>query len=170
MRMLGVGLALVIAGSAWAQEEPLGPEEFLRLALHDAIADVEAGRAARTTMGTPPSVQQLGRQIIDETMARNDDLTRLAQEYGVVVTNQLLPEDRQAIEAMNKLKGEDFTHAYLRYLMTDLQQDLALYGNAARTLPEQRLRELAGEALPGLERNLMAARTVYDAQVAQTPR
>lgn len=152
---------------ALAQQQ--APEAFLQQAAADTIADVEAGRLLQGTAGIPDTVRQLGRDISGEAMQLNDRLVKLAGPRNVPLANQIPAEDRQALEQLKHLQGQDFARAYLRYVVTDLERDQALY-QAATGLDDAALAQFAREALPQLRNQLMVARAVQDSQVATMPR
>lgn len=145
------------------------PADFLRRAAADTIADVEANRLVQGAVDVPEPVRQLGRQLSAEAVQVNDRLVKLAGPRNVPLANQILPEDRAALEQMGPLQGADFTRAYLRYVIADLERDQALY-QAAAGLNDVALAQFAREALPQVRNNLMVARAVQDSQVATVPR
>lgn len=167
MRRTALVLCL-LASPAVAQQQPLAPEDFIRLAAADAIADVEAARLMQGNAGTPAPVRELGRQISAEANAVNDRLVHLAGPRNVPLANQIPPEDSRALERLAGLRGGEFSRAYLGYVVADLQRDQALYQAAAR-LPDEPVAQFARETLPQLNNRLMVARAVYDAQVAINP-
>jgi predicted outer membrane protein len=159
-------LALYLLISPAMAQAPLAPDDFIRQAAADTIADVEAARLMQANAETPASVRELGRQISAEAKQANDRLVHLAGPRNVPLANQIPPEDSRALQRLGGLHGGEFTRAYLGYVMADLQRDQVLYQTAAR-LADEPVAQFAREMLPQLNNRLMVARAVYDAQLAE---
>lgn len=144
-------------------------EEFIHNAIRDNIGDVELGRLAREHADAPDSVRQLGGILATENIELNGELARLAQSQGVAVSNQLLDRDREALEQLSGLSGDDFTNAYLSLVVSELERDLERYQEAARTADDPAIREFAETTAPRIQRQLQTARAVHDAQTAANP-
>lgn len=156
----------MLAAPAAAQQEPLAPDEFIRRAAADAIADVEAARLVQESAGMPAAVRELGRQISVDAMRINDRLVQLAAPRDVALANQIAPEDRQALEQLGTLTGTALARAYLGYVLVDLERDQSLFA-AASSLADPPVAQFARETLPQLGNRLMVARAVHHAQVAE---
>lgn len=144
-------------------------EEFLLRAAEDNIADVEAGRMAQSTDTVPPPVQQLGRRISSDALQINGRLSKLADQRGVHIANQIPPGDRLALERLSKLQGPAFTREYLGYVLADLDHDRGLY-QVASGLDDPTVAQFAKDTLTQIETELQMARALYDSQVASAPR
>lgn len=155
--------------AAQPQASGLDTTDFIRQAVQDNIADVEAGRIAQSSQTAPQSVQELGRRITQDSIQWNGELAKLAQANNVPITNQLVPQDRQALDQLSQMQGDAFTREYLRYVISDLEQDVRMYQQAAQSAQDQQVQQFAQATLPKLQEHLTTARTVYDAQVAATP-
>lgn len=144
-------------------------EEFIHNAIRDNVGDVELGRLAREHEDAPHSVRQLGAIIATENIEINGELARLAQSQGVAVTSQLLDRDRETLEQLSGLRGDEFTNAYLSHVVTELERDLERYQEAARTVDDAAIRQFAETTAPRIQRQLQTARAVHDAQTAANP-
>ncbi len=161
-------LAVLLFPLSALADNAMTPEDFIRQAAEDNIADVEAGRMAQSTETVPASVRQLGRQITADAMHMNDRLSKLAGARAVPLSNQITAADRQVLSRLSKLQGQAFAREYLRYVMGDLEQDRARY-QVASTLEDPPVAHFAKEVLPELDKELQVARALYDAQVATVP-
>ncbi|MBC7906255.1 MAG: DUF4142 domain-containing protein [Rhodospirillaceae bacterium] len=154
--------ALLVPAVGAAQS--MTAEDFIRQAVEDNLADVEAGRMAEGTGTLPLSVQQLGRQISSSSMRMNEELSRLAASRGIVPANQIRASDRHTLERLSKLQSGTFTREYLRSVLADLEHDRALF-QIATALEDPGVAQFARNTLPEIEKQLQVAGAVYDAQV-----
>ncbi len=164
-----LALAAAPVAAQQQQQQPFQPKDFVQQAIQDNIADVEAGRVAQGVQSAPAAVQQLGQRITASSIAMNGDLAKLAQRMNIPVTNQLIPQDRQELDRMATLQGQDFGRQYLQYVISDLRHDIQLYQQATQA-EDPMLAHFARQVLPTLEETYALAQQVQEQQTAQQPR
>lgn len=165
-----VALAAAPAAAQQQQQQGFQSKDFVQQAIQDNIADVEAGRIAQSIQTADPSVRQLGQRITAQSIEMNGDLAKLAQRMNVPVTNQLVPDDRQALDRMAKMQGQQFSRDYVGYVISDLRQDIEMYQQAAAQAEDPMLAHFARQVLPTLQETYAMARQVQEQQTAEQPR
>lgn len=167
--VLALAAAPAVAQQRQQQQQAFQPKDFVQEAIQDNIADVEAGRVAQGVQSAPAAVQRLGQRITASSIEMNGDLAKLAQRMNVPVTNQLIPQDRQELDRMSTLQGQEFGRQYLQYVIADLRHDIQLYQQATEA-EDPMLAHFARQVLPTLEETYALAQQVQEQQTAQQPR
>lgn len=166
MRTVPVFVALLgMAAPVWAQEA-LTADEFVRQAVEDNIADGEIGRMVQNDPSLPQGVQQVGLALARSSTRINGALVDIAAQTDVRLSNTPSEQDRQMIQRLSRLEGEEFTREYLQFVINDLERDATFYQEATE-IESPEISQLAKETLPVLQTNLAMARKVWDEQVAQ---
>ncbi|MGE5545475.1 MAG: DUF4142 domain-containing protein [Solirubrobacterales bacterium] len=170
MKVVAAVTAVLLAAlPAMAQrEEPLTPEDFLKRAMQDNIADVEIGRLVQSDPSLPADVQAVGREISRRSLDLSGELTKLSAELKIPVGNQISEQDRQMIQRLSRMQGAEFVREYLQYVVNDLEHDATLYEKGAQS-DNPSVRRVASQALPAVKADVARAREVYDQQVANKP-
>lgn len=161
-------LAVVPAAAQDQEASAADPSGFIRRAIEDNIAAVEAARLARKMPDAPDPVRQLGERIGEDNTRWSGKLALLADRHGVRVSAQLPRNDRAVLDGMSKLRGTEFTRAYLEYVIDDLNGTIGLYRQAERS-QDQTVADFARQTLPEMEDQLRTAQAVYGAQLAAEP-
>lgn len=143
-------------------------DQFVREAIRDNLADIEAARLAQANAAATPTVQQLGARIARDATQTSAQLARLASERNTQVSSDLAAEDRMALDRIGKLQGQEFGRQYVQWLVTDLEQDQRLYQQAAQS-GDPAVSQLARQALAAIQANLQAAKDIQASQAAAAP-
>jgi len=119
------------AALAQPQRNSLGENDiaFLRMAQPLAAASLATARIAiiRAEHG---SVRKLGRDQLADQTADNEELKRLAAQHDIRLPAQ--PGLPRTVQALERLSGEDFDHAYLRLQKADSELALRLFEQQVR--------------------------------------
>lgn len=160
---------VLVAGLGFAApslaQEALTADEFLRQAIEDNVADVEFGRMVRADPSLPSGVHQVGQALARTSAEMTGTLVRLAGAAGVPPTTEPAEQDRQMIQRLSRLQGDEFTREYLLYVINDLERDIKFYQGAAE-MDSPDIRRFAQDAVPVLQTNLATAEKVLEEQTA----
>jgi putative membrane protein len=169
--ILGTALLSVLAwaGSAVAQDQngryynegnapPISPStsEFLQQAAIGNMAEVRMGMIARNR-ASDPAVRDFGDQMVQDHSQAIDQLRDMARDKGWPLPGTLDTEHRMAIQRLRSRSGDDFDRLYMRMMVRDHQEDVAMFRDYARNGDDPDLRAWARETLPTLYRHRQLA-------------
>lgn len=165
---VAVSAFLALAATAALAQEALTVEDFVRRAAEDNRADAEIGGMVRNDPALPQGVHRVGGAVADTASRLDGPLAALAQSHQVRLGSELGEQDRQMIQQLSRIQGEEFTRDYLQFVINDLERDIKLYQDAAG-IGSAAVGTFVEETLPALRANLALARRVWDEQTAQAP-
>jgi len=154
-RLIGGAAAalLLMAGAASAQ--PHEDRHFLQDALRGDNSEMMLGQlAAERAMS--PRVRDYGRTLHDDHAKARDEALRVAGQFGVRDTNDVMPEARREAQKLRHLRGRAFDREFVRYMVQDHRKDIADFRKEARERGP--VGQLAAQTLPDLQKHLAMAR------------
>lgn len=134
---------------------------FLRDALQSGFNEIMAAQLAREKASTQ-QVKDLAQTLIDDQGAISQKLVAIAKDTGVDIpdfhepTLIRVPEGVPADE-LSGLSGEQFDREFIAMQVTNHQEAIEMFENIAETTPNQRIRAVAEESLPLLQKHLERA-------------
>ncbi|HLY75975.1 MAG TPA: DUF4142 domain-containing protein [Planctomycetota bacterium] len=143
--------------------EALADQDFLIQAAQANLSEVELGRLAERK-STIADVRSFGLHMVDDHSASMAELTKLAQKKGIRLPTG--PDESQKKEAarLSEKKGGDFDKEYIRMMVADHVQAVALFKEQADHAAEPDVRSWAEATLPTLRDHLRMARDL-DARI-----
>lgn len=119
------------AALAEPERNSLGESDtaFLRMAQPLAEAGIATARIAIIRAGHS-AVRKLGRDQLADQTTDNEELKRLAAQHGI--TLQAQPGLPRTLQALERLSGDDFDHAYLQLQKADSELALRLFEQQVR--------------------------------------
>jgi putative membrane protein len=152
-----IGLALP-AGSSAAQHHggktsrkaPAASAEFMKKAAEGGMAEVQLGNVA-VRRAESPDVKQFGQRMVDDHSKANDELKQLAEEKGVALPKDVDAKHKADMDRMSKLSGAEFDRAYMRHMVNDHNEDVALFEREARQTNDPDLKAWIEKTLPVLK-------------------
>jgi putative membrane protein len=166
---LALSLALVVcarapAGDKAAKKPAPGKAIVLRVPrfLPSALA-IGAGQVSLAELAgeraAKKQTRSLARALAKDHKRINGKLKDLARERGLGMPGPS-DETRRALARLAKLKGITFDRAYLRLVVQDHLQAIALYKAQARSTDDVELRDFAARTLPALRGHLEQAQAL----------
>lgn len=95
-------------------------------------------------------VRDFGALMVKDHSAANDKLMNIVAAKSIVLANNAPMRD----DELSKLSGEAFDKAYVKKMLKDHEEDVALFEKAAGTVPNKAVREFASQTLPTLKEHL----------------
>lgn len=125
-------------------------KKFVLLAGAGGMLEVELGRLAAEKAASD-AVKQFGQRMVDDHSKVNDELKVLADEKGIVLTQQLGETDRAMRDKLAQMSGAEFDRAYMSHMVKDHRMDLTQFQRYARTGGDPEVKAWAGKMLPVLQ-------------------
>ena len=158
-----LAIALSASFQAWAASGTLSSSDvkFVQKAAGGGIGEVELGKLAQQKAVREETKQFATRMVEDHTKA-NDDLARVAQANSVNLPQEMDKDARKDMDKLQKLQGMDFDRAYMKHMVEDHKEDIALFEKEAKDGKDAKVKAFAEKALPTLKEHLKLAEETYE--------
>jgi putative membrane protein len=149
--------AVCLAGVVRADAKKVSDQEFIKEAAQGGTAEVKLGELAQENASSP-AVKKFGRRMVEDHSMANKQLTGLLNKKGTPLAGkELNREQKENYDRLSKLHGAAFDRAYIKDMVKDHKEDVALFRSAAKNLKDPDLRAWAEKTLPTLEEHLRMA-------------
>ena len=147
-----------------AREQPeelveLDYEQFTHKAASGNLAEVAMGELAQER-GSRPEVKEFGQRMIEDHSRANEALTAVAEKKGITTPTEPGPEERETMQRLSALNGEEFDRQYARLMVEDHRKDVAMYRAMAESSEDADLKKYASDTLPVLQEHLTLAESM----------
>jgi putative membrane protein len=169
--LLAAGLGLALAAyaadpdkdkdkkDADKDQKALADPEFVFKASAAGLAEVNLGRLA-ADRASNADVKKFGQQMADEHMKANQDLIKLADGKRFRLPPTMDREHAQAAERLARLRGEEFDREFMKQMVKDHEEAVALFEAQAKDSKDEELKTWVNKALPTLRDHLKMAHDV----------
>src|SRR5215831_15445068 len=140
----------------------------IRAALNGAAA-IELARLAEQKSRSD-QVREFAQQIARDHSRANDVLSKLAEEDGVGIPEQLDAEHRHVLDGLRALTGSEFDIEYLRLQVQNHQRMALLMQYVVGSGKDAQVQRFASAILPTVFMHLAMARDLLDQVSRQNPR
>jgi putative membrane protein len=161
-----VSLFTCLCGSAFAQN-PKTDMQFATTAAKGGIAEVALGRMA-ATKAQDAGVKKFGQRMVTDHTKANDELNAAAREDGVTIPQGLSEEHKGDAARLSSLEGAEFDKAYMKLMVSDHEEDVALFEKEANTGKDTNVKAFAQKTLPVLKEHLQMAKDIQQ-RVGDSP-
>src|SRR5262249_8285988 len=134
--LLAAGLGLALAAyaadpdkdkkDADKDQKALADPEFVFKVSAVGLAEGNLGRLA-ADRASNPDVKKFGQQMVDEHMKGNQDLIKLADGKRFRLPPTMDREHAQAAERLARLRGEEFDREFMKQMVKDHEEAVALF-------------------------------------------
>jgi putative membrane protein len=129
---------------------------FIRDAVNGNSLEIRLGTLAQEKASNG-GVKDLARRMVADHTRMRDQWRELAGRNEVNTTLSLDSAAEEAANRMATLSGADFDRAYLSEMVSAHQADIAKFQQASQSADAAEVRQLAGTALPVMQRHLTQA-------------
>jgi putative membrane protein len=157
---LGTWIALALGAAAGQQGEdrkpaqkPFDDAEFVKMAASDGLHEVALGKIAGEKAKNADVKKFAEKMVTDHTKA-NDDLKTAAKEAGVAVPEQMTDDHQKEVNRFKDYKGDNFDQDYVKHMVKDHEDAVALFTKATKEAKNKALREFATKYLPVIQGHL----------------
>lgn len=154
-----LALALSVPSPAAAQSDQLSAndKDFIEFAGETDLAAVRLAQMAQLHASSP-KVKSFAVHMEREHAADLKQLTLIANKTGGIAPNTLDDVHSSAIKRINKSKGSQFDHAFLKAVVNEHENALTSFQREAEHGFNPSLQSYAKSTLPKLERHLKLAK------------
>lgn len=107
-----------------------------------------------------PRVKSFAQKMITDHQAMSRQLKQVADQVDVSVPNRANATQQAAKNSLERLTGRSFDQSYTSQMVSDHEQSVLMFENAAQNHPTQVVREFAARNLPTLQEHLRQAREI----------
>jgi putative membrane protein len=166
-RVIPLGAAMLfVAAVAFAQMgrdvAMMSGQQFARQLAQGGLAEVSLGQIAQDR-AYHPRVRRFADHMVSDHSRANDELMDLAQRKGWRLPSQPDPNHRALERRVSRLRGAAFDRAYMRAMVSDHDQTVAMVRTYSRHGRDPDLRAFARRTLPTLMEHQRMARNTAQA-------
>jgi putative membrane protein len=136
----------------------LSDAEFMQKAAQGNMAEVQLGKVG-VQRAENPDVKQFAQRMIDDHTQANDELKQLAGKQDVKIPEDIQPKHKVSMSRLSSLSGGDFDRAYMREMVTEHDEDVALFERQSKATKDADLKGWIDKTLPVLRRHAGMAQT-----------
>lgn len=111
-----------------------------------------------------PSVKNFAERLLRDHTKANEELIKLASRKGMTVSKEMSEKQKQMVDQISKLSGEEFDAAYLAHMLKGHSQSIAHFERASQTGTDPEIQTFAKTTLPTLKEHLRMARELNPGQ------
>lgn len=163
MVKLTVALAL-LAGALGARAEDKKPTEqpfddttFVKMAASDGMHEVELGKIG-AAQAKNDDVKKFAEMMVKDHSKANEELKAAAKAANIGVPDKIDDKHQKHIDAFKDYKGSDFDGDYIKHMVADHTEAVALFTRASKELKDKELRDFATKTLPVIQGHLEQAK------------
>lgn len=136
--------------------------EFAVAAADGGMLEVRLGELAQTN-GSSEKVKELGKMMIKDHSAANDELKGIASQKNISIPGTLSEKSQKKYDDLAKKKGEDFDKAYSEAMVKDHKDDIGEFQDETEKGHDADLKAWATGKLPILQHHLSMSEQTEEA-------
>ena len=166
MRRAFVSLALVLPIAAFGADS--NPDTaFFKDAAEGGIAEVEVGTLAQQKADTQ-SVKEFGSMMVKDHSAANEKLKGIAASKNIPLPTSAGVAQMARKAKLEILSGKTFDRSYIKSMIKDHEEDIALFKKEAQSGQDPDARAYATATLPTLKAHLRKIRSIAKSEGVET--
>ena len=152
---LAAAFALVagITSARADDKKPLDDATFVKMAASGGMLEVELGKIA-AAKAKNADVKKFGEHMVKDHSKANEELKAAAKAAGIEVPAKLTDKNQKTLDMFKDFKGDDFDRAYVKDMVKDHEEDVAMFTRASKELKNKDLKDFATKTLPTLKEHL----------------
>lgn len=136
--------------SVFAQPVETEEQSFLEQTAEGQQIEISLGQLAEQR-AVSERVKDLGQQMVENHKLGSQQVEQLAMKGGVHLSPGVSEEHRQKLDKISQLSGHAFDHAYIDYILEDLELIVEEFQRHVRTTHNQDIKQWIASTLPALE-------------------
>jgi putative membrane protein len=136
--------------------------EFAVAVADAGMLEVRLGELAQTN-GTSAKVKELGKMMVTDHTAANEELKSLATQKNISLPGTLSEKSQKAYDDLAEKRGEDFDKAYADAMVDDHKKVISKFQKEADDGKDPELKSWASGKLPTLQHHLTMSEETKDA-------
>jgi putative membrane protein len=160
---LAIGTCVWLTWPTRAQQErkgqPLSDQRFVMQASMDGLTEVNLANLAMKNAANG-EVKLFARRMLEDHTKANKELNRIADSKAIRPAAQMDKKHRALTDKLATLHGADFDQEYVKHLISDHKEAVALFQREAKEGQDPDLKKFAADTLPILREHLKQARKI----------
>ncbi|MFO0852665.1 MAG: DUF4142 domain-containing protein [Gemmataceae bacterium] len=159
-----LSLACGLMGAAVGQPpkgEPLTDNKFIVMAGSGGLMEVELGKVAGAK-AADDGVKKFGEMMVKDHSKANKQLAAVARKLDRPEPKEMTDKHARVVERLKGLSGRAFDRAYVKQMVEDHEEDVALFARASKECKAAELKKFAADALPTLQKHLEMAKELQE--------
>jgi len=157
MKPLILALAVLLPLAASAASDP--DHKFYKTAAEGGLAEVQLGQLAEDK-ATDDAVKQFGAKMVTDHSSVNQKLQQLAQSKNITLPTSPSVMEMASKTKLEVLSGNTFDKSYIKGMVKDHEEDIALFKREARSGKDPDAKAFAVATLPTLQEHLKMIRSI----------
>jgi putative membrane protein len=154
--LAAAGLIGFAAGAASAAQLSQQDQNFVKQAAQGGLEEIQSGQMAEQK-GASQAIKQLGQTLVTDHTMMNEQLKQIAQQQGFTLPQSLPQDDRQEMQQLRNLSGQQFDRQFADEQIEDHQKMIQALQKEAQTTQDQALRAFAQSGIPVMQKHLQMA-------------
>jgi putative membrane protein len=160
LKLLGVAALFAAVIGARADDKkaaddakPLDDATFVKKAGIGGLHEVELSKVA-AARAKNDDVKKFGERMVKDHSKANDELKAAATAAGLEVPTKLDDKHQKHLDMFKDYKGDNFDAEYVKHMIKDHEEDVALFTRASKELKNSELKAFATKTLPVVKEHL----------------
>ena len=158
MKRILATLVLAVPFAAFAAN-PSPDATFYKSAAEGGISEVDLGNLAQQK-STNPGVKEFGAMMVKDHTAANDKLKGIAAKKNISLPTSASLGQMATKAKLEVLSGETFDKSYIKGMIKDHEEDIALFKKEAAAGRDPDAKAFARAALPTLQAHLKKIKSI----------
>jgi len=148
-------------------KEAVADEQFVMKASAAGLAEVTLGRLG-AQKGNSAEVKKFGQRMVDDHTKANKELITIADKKRYKMAERMDQTHQDAADKLAKLQGNEFDREFLRQMVKDHEEAVALFTAKAKDANDEGLKDFAARTLPTLKEHYKMVQELEKSQKSGT--
>jgi putative membrane protein len=157
MKPLVLAFAVLLPLAASAASDP--DHKFYKTAAEGGLAEVQLGQLAEDK-ASDDAIKKFGAKMVTDHSAANQKLEQLAQSKNISLPTSPSVMEMATKTKLEVLSGNTFDKSYIKGMVKDHEEDIALFKREARSGKDPDAKAFALATLPTLQEHLKMIRSI----------
>jgi putative membrane protein len=150
-------IAVASADDKKSDDQPFDDITFVQTAMGDGMHEIELGKIADEKAKNPEVKKFAERMIKDHTNA-GEGLKVAAKAANIPVPEIMDEKLKKHVEFFKNYRGSDFDSDYIKHMVKDHTEAVALFSRASTEAKNKSIRDFAAKTLPTVREHLELAK------------
>lgn len=132
---------------------------FAMQAASGGMLEVQLGQLA-SQKAANAQVRSFGQRMVTDHSQANQRLMQVAQNKGLTLPTEMMPEHRAHLDMMSPLSGAEFDRMYMSHMLMEHNKDISNFEQQTRNGQDGDLRSFAQQTLPTLLQHRELAQSI----------
>jgi len=134
-------------------DQPFDDAAFVKMAAIGGMYEVHLGNLV-APRAKNDDVKKFAERMVKDHSAANEELKSAAKSAGLAVPDRIDDKHQQKYEAFKAYKGDNFDRDYVKGMVKDHTEDVALFTRASKEAKNPAIKEFATKTLPTIQKHL----------------